>query len=244
LQRIRYFKEDDMDFGKAFTFMFEDPDWVRKLGIGTIVGLVALLLSPVLIGLVPMLMILGYCLDVLRNVADGREYPLPEWEDWSGFLARGFKLIVAFFVWALPIFLISIPLFIGAALTGDQNGGGNVAFGILFIICSSCLMALWALFLVLISPAIYIRLAVTDRLAAAFEVSRLWELTRDNLGNIIIAILLTIVAGIIAGIVGSLGLIFLIIGVLVTIPAATLWQYLVQAHLFGQIGRTTVTPLG
>ena len=29
-----------MDFGKAFTFMFEDPDWLKKLGIGTAVGLV------------------------------------------------------------------------------------------------------------------------------------------------------------------------------------------------------------
>jgi len=29
----------------------------------------------------------------------------------------------------------------------------------------------------------------------------------------------------------------------VTIPAATLWQYLVQAHLYGQIGRTSVTPV-
>ena len=27
-----------MDFGKAFTFMFEDPDWLRKLGIGTSSG--------------------------------------------------------------------------------------------------------------------------------------------------------------------------------------------------------------
>ncbi len=233
-----------MDFGKAFTFMFEDPDWVRKLGIGTIVGLVALLLSPILIGVVPAIVILGYCLDVLRNVADGRELPLPEWEDWSGFLTRGFKLIVAFFVWSLPILLISIPMFIGVALTGNQSAGADAVFGTLFIVCSSCLMALWVLFLVLISPAIYIRLAVTDRLAAAFEVSRLWELTRDNLGNVIIAILLTIVAGIIAAIVGSLGVVLLLIGVLVTVPAASLWQYLVQAHLFGQIGRTTVTPLG
>ncbi|MGC8782454.1 MAG: DUF4013 domain-containing protein [Anaerolineae bacterium] len=233
-----------MDYGKAFTFMFEDPDWIRKLGVGTVLGAVALLLSPVLIGLVPMIMILGYCLDVLRNVADGREYPLPEWEDWGGFLARGFKLLVAFFVWSLPIILISIPLIIGAALTGDQSSGAQVAFGSLFIICSSCLMILWGLFVLLISPAIYIRLAVTDRLASAFEVSRVWELTRDNLGNVIIAILLVIVAGIIAAIAGSLGLLLLLIGALVTIPAATLWQYLVQAHLFGQIGRTTVTPLG
>ncbi len=234
-----------MDFGKAFTYMFDDPDWVRKLGIGVVVGLIATLLSPILIGLVPMLMILGYSLDVLRNVHNGREYPLPEWEDWGGFLARGFKLFVAFFVWLLPLILVSIPLFIGAALTDSQGGNGAAtAFGVLFIICASCLMMLWGLFVVLISPAIYIRLAVTDRLGATFEVGKIWALTRDNLGNVIIAILLTIVAAVIAAAVGSLGFIMLLIGALVTIPAATLWQYLVQAHLYGQIGRTSITPVG
>lgn len=234
-----------MDFGKAFTFMFDDPEWVRKLGIGVIVGLVAALLSPILIGLVPAIMVLGYSLDVLRNVNNGRERPLPEWEDWGGFLARGFKLVIAFFVWSLPLILIMIPIIIGAALAGNQNGntGAGTAFGTLFIVCSSCLMVLWGLFLALISPAIYIRLAATDRLSAAFEIGKLWELTRDNLGNIILAILLTIVAGIIAGIAGSLGFVLLVIGALLTIPAATLWQYLVQAHLFGQIGRTSVTPV-
>lgn len=234
-----------MDFGKAFTFMFDDPDWVRKLGIGVVVGLVATLLSPILIGLIPAIIILGYCLDVLRNVYNGREFPLPEWEDWGGFLARGFKLLVAFFVWLLPLILLSIPIFVGAALAGGQNSnsGAGAAFGALFIICASCLMLLWGLFVLLISPAIYIRLAVADRFGAAFEVGKLWALTRDNLGNVIIAILLTIVAGIIASIAGSLGFILLVIGALVTIPAATLWQYLVQAHLFGQIGRTSVTPV-
>ncbi len=234
-----------MDYGKAFTFMFDDPDWVRKLGIGVVVGLVATLLSPILIGLVPAIMVLGYSLDVLRNVNNGREHPLPEWEDWGGFLGRGFKLVVAFFVWSLPLILIMIPIMIGAALADSQNGSGGagVAFGTLFIVCSSCLMLLWGLFLVLISPAIYIRLAVTGRLGAAFEIGKLWALTRDNLGNIIIAILLTLVAGIIASIAGSLGFVLLLIGALVTIPAATLWYYLVQAHLFGQIGRTTVTPI-
>lgn len=234
-----------MDFGKAFTFMFDDPDWVRKLGIGVVVGLVATLLSPILIGLVPALMILGYCLDVLRNVHNGREFPLPEWEDWSGFLARGFKLVIALIVWSLPLILITIPIIIGAALTDGQNGnaGAGVAFGTLFIVCSSCLMLLWSLFLVLISPAIYIRLAVTGRLGSAFEIGALWALTRDNLGNIIVAILLILVAAIIASIAGSLGFILLLIGALVTIPAATLWYYLVQAHLLGQIGRTSVTPV-
>ena len=222
--------------------MFDDPNWVRKLGIGTLVGLLGIVLTPILIGLIPLIMVVGYSLDALRNVADGKQLPLPDWDDWGGFLIRGLKLMIAFVVWLLPIFIIMIPLFIGTALTGNQNNGGT-AFGVLLITCSSCLTFLWGLFLLLISPAIYIRLAVTGRLGATFEVGRLWALTRDNLGNVILALILVFVAGLIAAIIGSLGMLLLCVGFLVTVPFATLWQYLVQAHLFGQIGRHTVTPI-
>ena len=58
----------------------------------------------------------------------------------------------------------------------------------------------------------------------------------------IVAVVLTWLAGLIAAVAGSLGFI-ICIGVLVTIPLATLWQYLVQAHLYGQIGATSVTSI-
>lgn len=233
-----------MDFGKAFTFMFEDPEWLRKLGIGVLVALVGILFSPILIGLVPLIMLLGYSLDTLRNVADGHERPMPEWEDWGGFLSRGFKLVAALFVWALPMLLALIPLIIGSAMTEQyqQNNLGVVA--VILLICGSCLVLLWGLFLTLLSPALYARIALTDRFSSAFEFGKLWAFTRDNIGNIVIAILLTWVAGLVASIIAPLGLIALFIGVLITFPFASLWQYLVQAHLFGQIAKQSVTAVG
>ena len=62
-----------MDFGKAFTFMFEDPERLRKLGIGTLVGLVGIIFSPVLIGLIPLivplpLMVLGTLVAVVQTL--------------------------------------------------------------------------------------------------------------------------------------------------------------------------------
>lgn len=233
-----------MDFGKAFTFMFEDPDWLRKLGIGVLVCVVGILFTPVLIGLIPLIMLTGYCLDVLRNVAEGHARPLPEWEDWGGFLSRGFKLFAALFVWVLPALIVAIPLSLGSALADSSRGGGMGVIAALLIICSSCLLILWGLLVTLLSPAIYARIALTQRFAAAFEFGNLWAYTRDNLGNVIIAILLTWLAGLIASLVAPLGLIALGIGILVTFPLAILWQYLVQAHLFGQIAKQSITAVG
>ncbi len=231
-----------MDFGKAFTFMFEDPDWLRKLGIGTLVGLVGLLFLPVLIGFIPFIILAGYTLDTLRNVMDGRSHPLPDWDDWGGFLKRGFRLCAALFVWALPLILVTLPLTVGGGLT-DQNQGGTQVLGAILVTCSSCLMILWGLVVTLFTPAIYVRVARTERFAAAFELGKLWAFTRDNIGSIIIAVLLTWVASFLATIIAGLGLIALLIGVVVTIPFANLWQTLVQAHLFGQIGASSITAV-
>lgn len=225
-----------MDFGRAFTYMFEDPDWLRKLGIGTAVMLVGVLLTPVLIGIIPLIIATGYTIDVVRNVRRRETYPLPEWEDWGGFLSRGFKLVVAMFVWALPIIVLMIPIFAGMIMM-DNNGNGMEAIGVPIVVCGYCLVFLWSLFLALISPAIYVRIASTDRLSSAFELGRVWSFTRDNLGSVIVVLLLGIVVGFIAGIVGMMGLLLLFVGVLITLPAASLWQMLVTAHLYGQIGR-------
>lgn len=231
-----------MDFGKAFTFMFEDPDWVRKLGIGTAVMFIGIVLSPLLIGLIPLIMIMGYTVDVVRNVMMRRERPLPEWEDWGGFLGRGFKVFVALFVWALPIIILIAPLAIVGALA-EQNGGGMEAIAVIVMICGVCLTFIWGIFYALITPAIYARIAATDRLSAAFEVGKIWAFTRDNLGNVIITILLGIVASLIASLGATLGLVGLCVAVLVTLPLASLWQMLVNAHLYGQIAAESVTAV-
>lgn len=231
-----------MDFGKAFMFMFEDEEWLKKLGIGTALGLLMLILIPtVILWVFPFIALLGYSLVTLRNVMNGVERPLPEWEDWGEFFGLGFKIFAATFIWALPIILLTLPLGIGSAFI-DQSGGAE-GIGIAMVLCGSCLVLLWGLFITLLTPALYVRIAATGRFAAAFEFGSLFAFTRDNLGNVIVALLLLIVVGLIASAVAMLGVIALFVGLLITIPFATLWQYLVQAHLFGQIGRYSVTSV-
>jgi hypothetical protein len=59
-----------MDIGKAFSFPFEDDDWLTKLFLGAVVSIV------------PILNFAwgGYTVDILRNVIDGVPRPLPAWK--------------------------------------------------------------------------------------------------------------------------------------------------------------------
>ena len=232
-----------MDFGKAFTYMFQDPNWLAKLAIGTLLILVGISLSPVLIGFVPLIIVMGYCLVALDNVRLGHEHPLPEWHDWGRFFMLGLKVFGATFIWALPMFVGFVPVLAGGVLSDSSSNSGAGGISALLIICGTCLMFLWGIFIALLTPAIYPRVAATNRFGAAFELGRIWEFTRDNLSNVIIAILLVWLASLIAAVLGSLGFMLLCIGAILTIPLASLWQYLVQAHLFGQIAKDSVTAI-
>jgi len=192
---------------------------------------------------VPLIIVIGYSLVALDNVRLGHEHPLPEWQDWGRFFMLGLKASVALFIWALPMFIGFVPVLAGSVLSDNGNSNGAGAIAALLIICGSCMMFLWGLFIALLTPAIYARLAATNRFAAAFDLGRIWEFTRDNLGNVIIAILLVWLAGIIAFVLGTMGFLLLCIGAMLTIPLASLWQYLVQAHLFGQIAANSVTAI-
>ena len=166
-----------MDFGKAFTFMFEDPDWLRKLGIGTLILLVGFLLFWSVIGLfVALLIVLGYTLVVTRNVMDRHERPMPEWHEWANFLSLGVKLAVALLIWALPMIVASIPLMIGGSLTGNNDGAEAV--GAILITCTSCLMVIWGLVVTLFTPAIYVAIAAHGQLRRCFPLRPVVGLSR------------------------------------------------------------------
>ena len=94
-----------MDFGKAFSFVFEDEDWIKKIGIGA-------LLSLTVIGLIP---VLGWALEITKRVINKDAEVLPDWSDFGGYITRGFLTFVIVFVYiqvqadlALPEYMSKI----------------------------------------------------------------------------------------------------------------------------------------
>jgi hypothetical protein len=99
--------------------------------------------------------------------------------------------------------------------------------------CQGCFSLVWALLVAAITPAVSIKYALTDDFMAGFRFGELFDLMKADLGNYVIAILLTWVASIVA----MVGLIGLCIGVFFT----GFWSRLVQAHLYGQLYRSIST---
>ena len=222
-----------MNVGKALGFVFEDQHWLAKLAIGSGIVLLSFLLAPVLIGFVGFFIVAGYSLEVLKNVRLGAPQPLPEWRDrWGEWLVLGFKLLAALFIWSLPGTLLNLPVWMLGAILGE--GSEIVALAATLV---SCLSFLWGLVVLLVTPAIYVRMAETEELVSAFQFNDIFEFTRDHIGDVIVAVVVGIIVGVLVFVIGGvIGALACIVGLAITLPAAVLYTSLVTAHLYGQIG--------
>jgi hypothetical protein len=212
-----------MDIGKAFTFVFDDEDWIVKILIAAAILLVGILLGILVIpAIVAGALLAGYSVEITRRVIQGDPQALPEWDNWGEMLADGIKVIVIGIVYALPIIVLSICLGIPMGILAEDAEGLVSLLSVLL----SCLNFLWAIVMSLLLPAAIAFYAAAGELSAAFRFGEVFAFVRDNLKTYLITFLMSWVASF----VGGLGSIVCGVGVLVTSP----YGWMVTGHLYGQ----------
>ena len=205
---------------RPFTFVFDDPRWVPKV----LVGGVFVLCSFFLIG---SFFLLGYFARLVRNVLAGVERPLPEWDDLGEYFSEGVLLFGVVLLYVLPIIVLVLIMFVPAAIMSsvDHDAARDVGSGIFS--CVGCLIAPIALAIWLFLPAALLMTITTRRFGAAFEFRELWAFIKANIGNYLLAIVVTIVARFI----GQAGVILLCVGVLFT----EFWALCASGYAFAQV---------
>ncbi len=226
-----------MDVGKSLSFVFEDKRWLEKTLIGGLILLGTLALSWTIIGLfVGIGLLYGYMVEVVRNVRRRQPYPLPEWDQWGDKIVLGLKYLVVSFIWSLPLLLVMIPLFILAIFVGESGSDTTAGIFAILLVCATCVVLLYSLFLLLVSPGITIRFAERGNIADGLAVSSILNFTREHLGDVILAAIVILAVQLLAGIVG---VVLCGIGLLFT----NFWATVVTGHVYGQIGLDRGTGL-
>ncbi len=224
-----------MDIGRSFSYVFEDQEWLKKVLIGGIVNLIPIVNFAAT----------GYFVEQTKRTYEGRELPLPEWDNFGGYFVKGLMTLVAGLIYSIPALVIYccvmvVPSMLGAGASGSSsssNSAGPLA-GVVGILafCGVCLMLLYGLVVLFFFPALLTRYALTDQFGAFFQFGPAWQLIQTNIGSYVIAVVVYVVASMIASFVGSIAC---VIGVAWT----SFWAYLVFAYLFGSFARGTAAPV-
>ncbi len=217
-----------MDFAKAFTFPFEDPDWTKKI------------ILPALIALIPIvgqIFVLGWALGITRRLIR-RESPLLPNLQFGEQLTDGLKAFVIGLVYALPVIILAIPFSIVTTTTAASGMDSDLAGTLLAItsVCCSGIIFIYSLLMAFVLPAAYARYAAAGNLGAALRFKDVFGLVRSAPGPY----LMVFVGGILTGLVAGMGSVLCAVGVVLTYTYAMA----VNGHLYGQAYNEATTNRG
>jgi hypothetical protein len=214
-------------------------------------------LASVFVPVLPLLIVSGYRLRLMRQAIAGDDLTLPDWDDWGELLKDGLSAMLVGLVYLLPGMLVlfggiglyfilafSMPLVMATL----EEGPVIMAMPMLFLIALA-IMFLSMVFGTVLSmlgavpvPVATARLVEQKRLAAAFQVRELFALLRANALGYLIAWVVAI---------GLFGLVYIgfwlayasiVLCCLIPILLAPLGFYLslVSAGLFGRAYRESL----
>jgi hypothetical protein len=222
-------KTGTVDFGRSFSFVTEDPDWVKKILIGGAFALACALL-------VGVPFVLGYFSRTLRNVVAGEPRPLPEWDDLGGIFSEGLRLTAVYLLYTLGIVAILAALGCVALLpvmalsgSGTRPSQALGLMGGLGIVAFYGLVMVVSLALAVYLPAALARAALRGTVADGFAWREVVAFITANLGNYLLALVIYLLASFVAQ--------FAIVLCCVGIFPAAFWSYLVLAVALGQVVR-------
>ena len=216
--------EQIMDYGKSFTYLFEDEKWISKFLVGVVISLVPIVNFATY----------GYMLQIVKNVRDSEEHPLPEWDDFGKLFVDGLKFLAGFLVYMAPVILLSFSISI-FAIALDAVGASGDAFGVAMTLLT-CLIILFSFLPLLLYPALYVQFAKDDQIGDMFKLNDMWNLIKADAGNYIIILLMIFF---VLAFIASFGMLLCFVGIFLT----AWWAQLASAHMIGQFARPKEKPV-
>lgn len=207
-----------MDIKRAYTFFQNDPDWIVKLLVTGLIGLIPII-GPIYI--------IGWMMEIAKRAETQTTHLLPE-IDFGTFIRYGFKVLVMNLIYLIPVFVIALAMaFVAGGMMSTDNGFLNFV-GAVFMFLFNTLIFIYALIMILVSLAGTIRIIDTGTVNSALDFKLLYNMIMDNWVEFLIVFGLHTIAN---SLIASAGTILCFVGVIFTTPYA----YAASGHLIGQL---------
>lgn len=206
-----------MEFGKSFTYIFEDQEWIVKILLAAVITIIPI---------VGPLAVAGWGVEITKRALQKDPEQLPGWGDFLNYLVKGLVLLLIGFVYMLPVILVQ-ACSNGTYFFGQDSGEEAIQIiGSILLACFGCLTLIYAILMGFVIPAAIGNYAATGEIGAAFRFGEVFGLVKAAP----VAYLMVLVGGFLAGMIAFIGIIACVIGVFFTAVIANA----IVAHLQGQ----------
>jgi xanthosine utilization system XapX-like protein len=215
-----------MQFGEAFSYVFKDPDWIKKLALAGLVSLI-----PV----IGQFFLIGWGVEVARRVINNDPTPLPGIE-FGAFLSSGFKAWVIMMVYAIPIFIFVLPIQLVTPIAASLELDMDVLQIVMVVVSVCCggLLLVYSIFMGFMLPAALGNFAAKGTIGAGLRFGEVFALVKTRP----VSYLLVLLGGILGSFIGQLGVIICVVGVIITMA----YYMAIYGHLIGQAYNDAATP--
>ncbi|HBX69530.1 MAG TPA: hypothetical protein DEH25_09155 [Chloroflexi bacterium] len=209
-----------MEFGKSFTYIFEEEDWIMKILLAAVIALIPF---------VGQLVVAGWGVEITKRAINKDSELLPGWSDFVNYLVKGLVLLLIGFVYMLPVILVQVCS--NGFLIYGQNSGQDSLMTISSIVtaCFGCLTFIYAVLAGFLMIAAIGKYADTGEIGAAFRFGEVFASVKAAPA----AYFMVLLGGVIAGVIAFVGIVACVIGVFFTAAIANA----IIANLEGQAYR-------
>jgi Protein of unknown function (DUF4013) len=188
-----------MDIGRAFTYAYKDPKWPTKVLIFAVLAFI-----PIFGWCVD----LGYSLRIIRNVVNGNDVPLPEWDNIGVLFADGLRAFFVSLVWSIPAIVL------GVLFSLIDNTFFDLLSRLVIALTTVCILAA------------IVPLALTGQIAESLQFQTVINRVLSNVADYAVIFVFALVVGVIS----SAGF----LGACLSFLLAILVVWLAQSHLAAQ----------
>lgn len=212
----------------------EHDDWIKTILIGGVLSIFGFLFIPILI-------VYGYLVRVLRHRLDGDPQP-PVFDEWGELLVdglKGFVIGLAYFIVPTAVLMISVGGVAATAIATGDVGIGTIA-GALTGFSVAFVLAVIAWYVL---PAALANAVAADRVGAAFAVGELKAvlLDGDYAVSWLLAFGLVVAASILVGVLNLIPPLGFVVGAFVNFYVGVVAFYL-YGRAFAGIERPEAGP--
>lgn len=208
-----------MDITEEVKFPTKDSEWITKVLIGGIIGIIPIV----------NFISYGYSVKVMKGAIGGNP-GLPKWEDWGDLFIKGLMAFIIVLIYMIiPILVTGIS--IGGALiaifSGELETLETILAGAMGGILIGLVLALIALLLIPMALSMFVK---EDSVGAAFRIGEVISRIKSVIGDYIMVYVILIILGVIMGlfrIIPILGILIMVFG--------SFYIILIASNMFGKI---------